>query len=167
MLLIVGALGLLLVDATGVTLTVPEAAPVPALLVAVTLQLYSDPLVRLLTVIGLAVPVLVTAAEVPVTQDAVYLLMVAPPLDAGAVKATAAWAAPAVAAPMVGAPGTVTVMATGVTVAALDATLLPALLVAVTLQEYKLPLLRPVTTMGLAVPVTATAAEVPVAQDAV
>ena len=167
MLLIVGALGLLLVDATGVTLTVPEAAPVPALLVAVTLQLYCDPLVSPVTVTGLAVPVLVTAADVPVTHDAVYLLMVAPPLDAGAVKATAAWAAPAVAAPMVGAPGTVTVMATGVTVAALDATLLPALLVAVTLQEYKLPLLRPVTTMGLAVPLTATAAEVPVTQDAV
>ena len=166
MLLIVGALGLLLVDATGVTLTVPEAAPVPALLVAVTLQLYSDPLVRLLTVTGLAVPVLVTAADVPVTHDAVYLLMVAPPLDAGTVNATAAWAAPAVAAPMVGAPGTVT-LATGVTVAALEATLLPALLVAVTLQEYKLPLLRPVTTIGLELPVTATAAEVPVAQDAV
>ena len=62
MLLIAGALGLLLVEATGVTLTVPEAAPVPALLVAVTLQLYCDPLVRLLTVMGLAVPVLVTAA---------------------------------------------------------------------------------------------------------
>ena len=67
---------------------------------------------------------------------------------------------------MVGAPGTVT-LATGVTVAALEAALLPALLVAVTLQEYKLPLLRPVTTIGLELPLTARAAEVPVAQDAV
>ncbi len=72
MLLTVGALGLLLVDATGVTLTVPEAAPVPALLVAFTLQLYSDPLVRPVTVMGLTVvPVFVTGLELPVTQDAV------------------------------------------------------------------------------------------------
>jgi hypothetical protein len=67
---------------------------------------------------------------------------------------------------MVGAPGTVAAAA-GVTVAAAEAAPGPALLAAVTVQEYKLPLLRPATTIGLAVPVTATAAEVPVTQDAV
>ena len=57
--------------------------------------------------------------------------MVAPPLDAGGVKVTLAWALPAVAVPMVGAPGAVV----GVTAfEAADDGPVPTLLVAVTLK---------------------------------
>jgi hypothetical protein len=55
-------------------------------------------------------------------------------LELGAVKAMLALALPAVAAPMVGAPGIVSVDETGVTYTALEAELVPALLVAVTVQ---------------------------------
>lgn len=48
---------LVFAGAVGVTLTVPDAAPVPAAFVAVTEHEYGVPLVRLLTVIGLAEPV--------------------------------------------------------------------------------------------------------------
>jgi hypothetical protein len=61
-------------------------------------------------------------------------VIVAPPVELGAVKATLALALPAVAVPMVGAPGTVTVDETGVTDTALEAEPVPALLVAVTVQ---------------------------------
>lgn len=56
--------------------------------------------------------------------------MLDPPLELGAVKAMLALTLPAVAVPMVGAPGTVS----GVTDTAPEATLLPALLVALTVQ---------------------------------
>src|SRR3989344_887167 len=50
------------------------------------------------------------AAAVPVAPPglavAVYPVMEAPPVLAGAVKPTEAWVSPAVAVPMVGAPGT-------------------------------------------------------------
>ena len=42
----------------------------------------------------------------PGLDVAVYLVIVNPPLDAGAVKATVAVVAPVVTAPIVGAPGT-------------------------------------------------------------
>ena len=76
-----------------------------------------------------------------------------PPLFAGAVKATVALALPAAAAPMVGAPGTVAA-APGVTLFdAADAGPVPIALVAVTVNVYAVPLVRPVTEIGLAVPV--------------
>jgi hypothetical protein len=56
--------------------------------------------------------------------------MAEPPLLAGAVKAMLALTLPAVAVPMVGVPGTVY----GVTDTAPEAALLPALLVALTVQ---------------------------------
>ena len=57
--------------------------------------------------------------------------MALPPLEAGAVKATLACALPAVATGLVGAPGTVL----GITAAdAVDATELPAALVATTVK---------------------------------
>jgi hypothetical protein len=56
--------------------------------------------------------------------------MLDPPVELGAVKAMLALRLPAVAVPMVGAPGTVL----GVTDTALEAALLPALLVALTVQ---------------------------------
>jgi hypothetical protein len=95
----------LVLAAAGVTETVPEAALVPTELVAVTEQLYVVPLVRLETVIGLAVPVPVLEVLLAV-QVAVYPVMVAPPFELGAVNAMLALPSPAVAAPMVGAPGT-------------------------------------------------------------
>jgi hypothetical protein len=74
-------------------------------------------------------------------------------LEAGAVNDTVAWALPAVAVPMVGAPGTV-VAAAGVTLLdAADATLDPTEFLAVTVKVYAVPLVRPVTVIGLVVPV--------------
>ena len=73
-------------------------------------------------------------------------MIVDPPFDAGAVNATLALPFPAVAVPIVGGPGTVA----GVAVAAEDAALLPEPLVATTLHEYSVPLVRPVTVIGLA-----------------
>jgi hypothetical protein len=215
----------------GVTLfDAAEAAPVPALLVAVTVKVYAVPLVRLLTVIGLAAPVPVRP---PGFDTTVYPVTVAPPLLAGAVNETVACVSPAVAVPMVGAPGTtgftvndrdtcvaarylplpawsalivqvpavtnvsapplvivhtpvvdevnVTVspeLAVAVSVGAVpkfcapgfakvivcapfgvtlfdaaEAAPVPALFVAVTVKVYAVPLVRPLTTMGLAAPV--------------
>jgi hypothetical protein len=56
--------------------------------------------------------------------------MAAPPLLSGGVKLTDAWTLPAVAVTAVGAPGVVD----GVTDAPAEAALVPALLVAVTVQ---------------------------------
>ena len=113
-------------------------------------------MVRPVTLAGLAVvlPVLLTPAAV---QVAVYSVMVAPPLEAGAVNAMLALALPAVAAPMVGAPGAVApgvmgvLLATGFTVTTPEAFDVPALLVALTWQLYKVSLVRPETVIGLAV----------------
>ena len=58
---------------------------------------------------------------------------------------------------IVGAPGTVelppVLPAMGVTVTELEATLMPTELVAVTVQLYSAPLIRPLTVTGLVVPV--------------
>ena len=68
-----------------------------------------------------------------------------PPLLAGAVKVTLAWALPPVAVPIVGAPGTVA----GVTLFdAAEAAPVPTAFVAVTVKVYAVPLVRPVTTIG-------------------
>jgi hypothetical protein len=78
--------------------------------------------------------------------------MVDPPLFDGAVNVTEACAFPAVAVPIVGAPGTVTVA--GVTLfEAADAAPVPTELVAVTINVYAVPLVRPLTVIGLAVAV--------------
>ena len=67
----VGALGAEALDETGVTETEPEAEPVPALLVAVTVQAYSVLLVRLVTEIGLLVPATVLVVAPLALQVAV------------------------------------------------------------------------------------------------
>ena len=114
----------------GVTEAEPEDALVPLALVAVTVQLYVEPLVKLDTVSGLVVPEAVLVVE-PVTQEAVYFVIADPPVELGAVKLTLALVLLAdVAVPIVGAPGTVT----GVTDTALEEALLPALLAALTVQ---------------------------------
>ena len=69
---------------------------------------------------------------------------------AGGVNVTVALALPAVATPIVGAPGTVA----GVTLfEAADGGPVPIALVAVTVNVYAVPLVRPVTVIGLEVPV--------------
>lgn len=93
----------------GVTLfDAAEGAPVPTVLVAVTVKVYAVPLVNPVTVHG-------DAAQVPVMPlgilVAVYEVMALPPLLVGGVKVTLACASPAVAVPMVGAPGTTPPMA--------------------------------------------------------
>ena len=55
-----------------------------------------------LTVIGLAPPVAVMPPGFDVTR---YDVIALPPLEAGGVKLTVAWALPGVAVPMTGAPG--------------------------------------------------------------
>ena len=68
-------------------------------------------------------------------------------METGAVSVTRVLVSPAAAATLVGTLGTVA----GVTVAAADAALVPTLLVAVTVQEYSVPLVSPETVMGLVV----------------
>ncbi len=76
--------------------------------------------------------------------------MALPPSEAGAVKATEADSLPGVAVPMVGAPGA----PTGVTeFEAAEAAPVPTPLVAVTVKVYAVPLVRPLTVIGLVVPV--------------
>jgi hypothetical protein len=71
-------------------------------------------------------------------------------LLAGAVKATLALALPAITVVTAGAPGTVD----GVTLLlAVEAAPAPSALLAVTVKVYAVPLVRPVTVMGLLVPV--------------
>ena len=76
-------------------------------------------------------------------------MIVAPPFDDGALNATLALVLPAVTVPMTGAPGTVL----GVTVTEPDAVPLPSAFVALTVQVYCVPLVMPVTRIGLVVPV--------------
>src|SRR5712691_6817563 len=77
-------------------------------------------------------------------------MMALPPLEAGAFQASVTLEFPAVAVSPVGAPGTVA----GVTaLEAADAGPVPTALVAVTVNVYLSPLDRPVTVIGLAVPV--------------
>ena len=79
--------------------------------------------------------------------------MALPPFEAGAVKLTVACALPAVAVTPVGAPGTVA-GAAGVTLFdGLDALPVPTEFVAVTLKVYAVPLVSPVTVIGLEPPV--------------
>jgi hypothetical protein len=69
--------------------------------------------------------------KLPGEEVTVYPVMALPPVEAGALNATLAWAFPAVATGLVGAPGTVP----GVTDPDVDeATELPAALVATTVK---------------------------------
>jgi len=75
--------------------------------------------------------------------------MADPPLLAGAAKLTVALLFPAVALPMAGAPGA----PRGVTLLeAAEAAPVPVTLVAVTVKEYAVPLVSPLTTIGLPAP---------------
>ncbi len=118
-----------------------EALLVPTLFVAVTVNVYAVPFVR---------PVIVQESapgdheHVPPPELAVtvYAVIVDPPLLASALHDTTTCALPLTPLTPVGAPGT----ATGVTAAdAVEAVLVPALFVAVTLNVYAVPFVRPVT----------------------
>jgi hypothetical protein len=116
------------------------AGPVPTALVAVTVNVYAVPVVKPVTTIGEDAPVPVTPPGLDVT---VYEVIAVPPLLAGAVNVTVALlVVPAVAVPMVGAPG----IAKVVTLALDDeATLVPTALVAVTVNVYAVPVVKPFT----------------------
>ena len=92
------------VSRRGVTaLDAADGAPVPAALVAVTVNVYVVPLVRPVKVTGEAPPVAVAPPGLAVT---VYPVIALPPVKAGGVNATVACAFSAFAVPMVGVPGT-------------------------------------------------------------
>jgi hypothetical protein len=86
-------------------------------------------------------------------------VIVEPPLDEGAVKATETLALPAVAVPIVGAPGTVAGVAE---FEAEDGAPVPTALVAVTVQVTGVPLVSPVTVSGEVVPPVVCAPQVAV-----
>ena len=91
------------VSRRGVTaLDAADGAPVPAALVAITVNVYVVPLVRPVKVTGEAPPVAVTPPGLAVT---VYPVIALPPVKAGGVNATVACAFSAFAVPMVGVPG--------------------------------------------------------------
>ena len=106
-----------------------------------------ETVIALLHVAEVNVPVI----AVP-TAVAVYVVIVAPPLDPGAVHATVTDVAPAfVAVPIVGAPGTVA----GVTeLDAVDKLDVPAELVAVVLNVYAVPFVKLVIAHDPDAPVT-------------
>lgn len=159
-----GASGTATVAAVGVADLLVEAALDPPALDAFTVQVYAVPAVNPVTTKGLAVPVAVF-----VTPEAVQLAvkLVAVPPVAALVNASVICVLPAVAELSVGLVGTVVTPSTGITLTPPDAGPVPALLVAVTEQEYVLPLVRRVTTIGLPVPVLLAGVPVPTAHDAV
>jgi hypothetical protein len=124
-----------------------DAADVPTALVAVTVNVYAVPLVRPVTVADVA-PVVVIVRP-PGAAVTVYPVTAEPPSLAGAVHDTTAAVFPAVAVTPVGTPGATD--ANGVTAAeAADAADAPATLVAVTVNVYAVPLVRPVTVAEVA-----------------
>jgi hypothetical protein len=138
-----------------VTFTLADAGPTPAAFVAVTLQLYCTAFVSDATPTGLTAALPARVVSPAAVHVAVYVEIDEPPFDAGAVKVKLALAFPGVPTTFVGAPGTVR----GVTLTVPDALPVPFSFIALTLQLYCVPLVRPVTVIGLdaPVPVIATA----------
>ena len=105
-----------------------DDAPVPKLLIAVTINVYAVPLVSPAKVAVWVEPPVVTVWP-PGLAVILYPVIDEPPVDAGALQLTEASALPAVAVTLMGAPGTVA----GVTVFdKLDDAPVPTLLVAAT-----------------------------------
>ena len=77
-------------------------------------------------------------------------MIVEPPLYSGAAYVTDTWPLPLIADPIVGALATLIAGTNGFD--ALDEVLVPMALVAVTVQVYVLPLVSPVTIIGLDTP---------------
>jgi len=127
-----------------------DAGPVPMTLVAVTVNVYAVPFVRPATVMGLPAPV---AFIPPGAEVTVYEVTALLPFAAGGVNVTVACPFPAVATPIAGAPGR---SPTVTAVEGPDAGPAPTALVAVTVKVYEVPLVSPVTVIGLDVPVAVT-----------
>ena len=126
-----------------------DGEPTPDAFVAVTVNVYEVPFVRPETVQLVAV---VAQVSPPGDEVTVYSVIAAPPLLAGAVHETTDWrlAAP-VALTDVGAPGTVE----GTTAAdAAEAEPVPRAFVAVTVNVYEMPFVRPFTVQNSAPSVT-------------
>ena len=129
-----------------------DAADVPTLLVAVTRNVYAVPLLNPVTVADVAGGEPVTDIDVCAVDPAygvtVYPVIGLPPSE-GALQDTTAEASPAVAETPPGAAGAVA-GALGVTDAdAADAGPVPTAFVAVTVNVYAVPLLRPVTVVAV------------------
>ena len=131
--------------ADGVTaLDASEALPVPERFVAVTVNVYDVPFVRPSTV-QLRAPFVVHVFE-PGEDVTVYPVTEAPPLSAGAVQDTTDETfAVEVAETAVGTPGAVAGTAAA---EAVEAAEVPEAFVAVTLNVYDVPLVRPVIVHG-------------------
>ncbi len=135
---IVGASG----TVEGVTeLDTADAVLVPTAFVAVTVKVYVVPFVRPVMVIGDDPP----EAVCPPLDVTVYDVIAEPPLLTGAENVTTASPFPAVAVPIVGASG---VVAGTTALDTAEAVLVPTAFVAVTVNVYVVPLVRPVTVIG-------------------
>ena len=118
-----------------------EAIPVPAEFVAVTVNVYEVPFVRPCTV-QLRAPFVVHVFE-PGDDVTMYPVTDAPPLSAGADQDTTELTFTLeVADTAVGAPGAVAGIAAADALEAVD---VPDAFVAVTVNVYEMPLVRPVT----------------------
>jgi hypothetical protein len=118
-----------------------DAVLVPSAFVAVTVNVYATPLVSPVTVIGDDPPDALT----PVFDVTVYVVIAEPPFELGALNVTVASPLPAVAVPIVGASGTV---AGTIELLVADAVLVPTAFVAVTVNVYVVPFVRPVMIIG-------------------
>jgi hypothetical protein len=133
------------VDGT-IELLVADAILSPLIFVALTVNVYVVPFVRPVIVIGVDPPV----AMCPSFEVTVYRVIAEPPFDTGAVNEIVACPFPLAAVTPVGASGTVD----GVTeLLVLDAILVPTEFVAVTVNVYDTPFVRPVIVMGVVPPV--------------
>jgi hypothetical protein len=132
---------------TGVTGSEALEAPlVPTPFTATTVTVYAVPLVRPVIVRGEDAPLAVVP---PGFAVAVYEVMAEPPVLAGAENETTSVVFPAVTETFCGTLGTVA----GVTeLLATDALESPTPFVALTVKVYEVPLVRPVTVIGLADP---------------
>ena len=143
-----GAVGVTAADAA-------DGGEVPTALVAVTVNVYAVPLVKPATVELRPVGVIPVHAGHAGDGAIVYRVIGEPPSLTGAVHDTTADALPGTAVTPVGAPGT----AAGVTAAeAADGGEVPTALVAVTVNVYAVPLVRPNTVElrpGVVIPVHA------------
>ena len=134
-----------------------EFEELPAAFVAVTINVSSEPPVRLLSVVVRTFPTVTALPEDGVT---VYPVIAEPPFEAGAVHETVAELIPATAETAVGAPATVI----GVTEDdAEESEELPTAFVAFTLNVRAVPFVRPVSVVVRTLPtVTAVPADSPI-----
>ena len=120
----------------------PEETLVPIAFVAVTVKVYVTPFVRPVIVV---VELAVLEVNPPGEDVTVYEVIAEPPLDTGAENVIVASPFPRVAVPIVGASG---VVAGTTELLVPEETLVPCALVAVTVNVYVVPFVKPVTVSG-------------------